>query len=49
MPIIIPRNAPIPQSVKDTYTQEQKDKAWAIIIEQNADKLLKQIPLGGVG
>lgn len=45
MPIIIPRNGPIPQSAKETYTQDQKDKAWEYIIKNNADKILsKELP-----
>lgn len=44
MPIVIPRTGPIPASVKDTYTQEQKNKAWEIIFKKNAEAILKKIP-----
>lgn len=49
MPIIIPRNGQIPQSVKDTYTQDQKNKAWEYIIEKNAGKILSKEPSGRCG
>lgn len=41
MPIVIPRSGPIPESIKDTYTQEQKDKLWELIFSMNAEKILK--------
>lgn len=28
MPIVIPRNGPIPEFLKDTFSQKQKDKIW---------------------
>ena len=42
MPIVIPRNGPIPASIKDTYNQEQKDKLWEIILSLNAEKIIKE-------
>lgn len=42
MPIVIPRNGPIPASVKDTYTKEQREKLWELIFIMNGKKLIKE-------
>ena len=42
MPIIISRKTGQIISMPD-YTQEQKDKAWEIIFEKNAEKIVEKI------
>lgn len=42
MPIVIPRTGPISPEIRNTYNQEQKNKAWEYIISKNADKILKK-------